>query len=310
MGKPILKAHLALFTVNALYGASHIIAKGVMPNYITPNVFIFLRVLGATILFWIVKLLFVREKVKRKDILLLAICGVFGVAVNQLFFFNGLNLSSSINSGIIMTLNPIIVVVLSFFILKESLSSWRTIGIIIGTIGAVMLTLSSGNLKGDAFLGDMFLFINATSYALYLVLVKPLMKKYKPLTVITYVFTFGLLYVMLYPPTLSELAQMNFEVLPLMVVLKIIFVIVFVTFITYLLTVYALKLISPTVSSSYIYLQPILVILFAFLFYKIGISEDYTGSITLQKLLYMAFIFLGVYITSTSSFVKSKQQIK
>ena len=49
----ILKAHLALFLVNALYGANHVVAKGVMPNYLTPSVFIFLRVLGATVLFWV-----------------------------------------------------------------------------------------------------------------------------------------------------------------------------------------------------------------------------------------------------------------
>jgi drug/metabolite transporter (DMT)-like permease len=301
----ILRAHLALFIVNALYGANHIIAKGVMPNYLTPNVFILLRVAGASLLFWIIKLFFVKEKVERKDILRLAVCAIFGVAANQLFFFNGLNLSSSINAGIIMTINPILVVILSFFILKEKITWQKSVGIIIGATGAILLTLTAGTGSGDSLLGDLFLFINAASYAIYLVLVKPLMKKYKPFTVITYIFSFGLLYVLFYPPTLMDLAETNFSQIPIDVVMKILYVIVGVTFFAYLLTVYGLKFLSPSVSSSYIYLQPVLVMIFTFLFGMWGLSEDYTDTITLEKVGYMLVIFVGVFLTSTGSFRKA-----
>ena len=295
----ILRAHLALFLVNALYGANHIIAKGVMPDYLTPDVFILLRVAGATLLFWIIKLLFIKERVERKDFLMLAVCAIFGVAMNQLFFFNGLNLSSSINAGIIMTINPILVVILSYFILKEKITWKKAIGISIGATGAILLTLTAGTGSGDSLLGDLFLFINAASYAVYLVLVKPLMKKYKPFTVITYIFSFGLLYVLLYPPTLMDLAETNFSQIPLDVLLKILYVIIGVTFFAYLLTVYSLKFLSPSISSSYIYLQPVLVMLFTFLFGMWGLSEDYTDTITLEKIGYMLVIFLGVFLTSS-----------
>ncbi|MDG1333277.1 MAG: DMT family transporter [Crocinitomicaceae bacterium] len=301
----ILRAHLALFIVNALYGANHIIAKGVMPNYLTPNVFILLRVAGATALFWIIKLFFVREKVERKDIARLAVCAIFGVAANQLFFFNGLNLSSSINAGIIMTINPILVVILSYFILKEKLTLPKSIGILIGATGAILLTLTAGTGSGDSMLGDLFLFINAASYALYLVLVKPLMSKYKPFTVITYIFSFGLLYVLFYPPTLMDLAETNFAQIPFDVVMKILYVIIGVTFFAYLLTVYGLKFLSPSVSSSYIYLQPVLVMIFTFLFGMWGLSEDYTDTITLEKVGYMLIIFVGVFLTSSGSLRKT-----
>ncbi len=297
----VLKAHIALFSVNAIYGANHVIAKGVMPDYLTPSVFIFLRASGATLLFWIFKIIFVREKVQRKDLFLMALCGLFGVAMNQLFFFHGLSLTSPVNTGIIMTVNPILVMILSFFLLKEAITWRKSIGITIGATGAILLTLTAGTGSGDSLIGDLFIFINATSYALYLVLVKPLMKKYAPLTVITYVFTFGLLYVMTYPPTLMELSVTDFQ-LPTHIVFIILFVIVSVTFLTYLLTVYGLQHVSPSVSSAYIYLQPVLVMLFAVIFSAVGLAEDYTGSITLEKVLYMLIIFIGVYITSSSSF--------
>lgn len=292
------KAHLALFLVNTLYGASHVLAKGVMPTYLSPSVFILFRVLGATLLFWIVKTIAVHQQVAKKDLLLLAACGLFGVAINQLFFFHGLNLSSAINSGIIMTVNPILVIILAYFILKERITLPKIIGILLGATGAILLTLTGSSGHGDSMLGDFFLFINAVSYAVYLVIAKPLMKKYNPLTVITYVFTFGSAFVLLYPPTISELLQTNFETIPGGIWIKIAYVIVGVTFFTYLLTMYGLKFLSPSVSSAYIYLQPVLVIFFALLLSHVGIAEDYSGTITVKKGVYMVLIFIGVWLTS------------
>ncbi|MFT6246473.1 MAG: drug/metabolite transporter (DMT)-like permease [Salibacteraceae bacterium] len=306
----VLKAHIALFSVNALYGANHVIAKGVMPDYLTPSVFIFLRASGATLLFWIFKIIFVREKVQRKDLFLMALCGLFGVAMNQLFFFHGLSLTSPVNTGIIMTINPILVVILSFFFLKEAITLRRSVGILIGASGAILLTLTAGTGAGDSALGDLFIFINAASYGFYLVLVKPLMKKYRPLTVITYVFSFGFILVMLYPPTLMELSVTNFSRIPMNTVFVIIYVVVGVTFLAYLLTVFGLKHVSPSVSSAYIYLQPVLVMLFAVVLSAVGMAEDYTGTITVEKIMYMLLIFIGVYITSSSSFTKKMKKLK
>ena len=305
----VVRAHVALFTVNALYGINHVIAKGVMPDYLTPSVFIFLRASGAVLLFWLVSILLIREKVQRKDFVRLALCGLFGVAVNQLFFFHGLSLTSSVNTGIIMTINPILVVILSYFMLNESISWKKAGGIALGATGAILLTLTAGTGSGDSALGDVFVFINATSYALYLVIVKPLMIKYKPITVITYVFSFGFIWVSLYPPTLIELFQTDFSAIPLDKVYVILFVIVGVTFLTYLLTVYALKFVSPSVSSAYIYLQPVLVMIFAVALSAIGLAQDYTDTITLEKIGYMLLIFMGVYLTSSTSFLKKRTRV-
>jgi drug/metabolite transporter (DMT)-like permease len=300
----IVSAHLALFGVNTLYGASHVLAKGVMPNYLSPNVFIVFRVFGATALFWLVSSFLKREKIAKNDLLRLAFSGLFGVAINQLFFFHGLNLSSSINSGIIMSANPLIVVVLSFFILRERISVTKVVGVLIGALGAILLTLTAGTGKGDSVLGDAFLFINATSYALYLVIVKPLMQKYSPLTVITYVFTFGLGFILLFPPTLFDLFQTDVIRIPWDAWMKIVYIVVGVTFLTYLLTMYGLRYLSASASSAYIYLQPVLVLLFAHLFFKLGISEDFTGTITVEKMSYMLLIFSGVYLTSVGAIRK------
>jgi len=203
-----------------------------------------------------------------------------------------------------------LVVILSFFILKESITWRKSVGIALGATGAVLLTLTAGTGSGDSMLGDLFLFINAASYAVYLVIAKPLMKKYSPLTVITYVFTFGASFIMLYPPTLSEFVQTDFSAITTDVALKIGYVVIGVTFFTYLLTMYGLKYLSPSVSSAYIYLQPVLVMFFAYTLSSIGIADDYTDTITWEKVLYMTIIFIGVYITSSSSFqLKQKKKM-
>ncbi len=296
-----VQAHLALLFVNVLYGASHVLAKGVMPGYLSPTVFILFRAVGATALFWLVLSLTKRSKIERKDFPLIALCGLFGVAINQLFFFHGLNLSSAFNSGIIMALNPIMVVILSFFLLKERLTAFKITGITLGATGAILLTLKASSLIGDSRLGDFFLFLNALSYAIYLVLAKPLMTKYSPIQVITWVFTFGLLFVLLFPPTLNELSQTNFQRIPTEIWWKITYVVIGVTFLTYLLTIFGLKYLSATISSAYIYTQPVMVLLFTFLFAVIGWSEDYRSTITSEKILYMFVIFTGVYLTSKST---------
>jgi drug/metabolite transporter (DMT)-like permease len=293
------RAHLALLFVNTLYAAGHIIAKGVMPAFLSPTTFIFFRIAGATVLFWIIKLLFLpKEHLQKKDIGLFLLCSLFGVTVNQLFFFHGLNLSSSINSGIIMTTNPILVAILAYFLLKEKVSWQKLIGIGIGATGAILLTLVGKTNKGDSSLGDLYLFINSLSYAVYLVIAKPLMQRYSPFTVITYVFTFGLMYMLIFPYTYIETFKVDFTVIPTEIWAKIGYIVFGVTFLTYLSTMYGLKYLSPSTSSSYIYTQPVLVIVFAIIFASIGLSDDYTQTITIEKIGYMLMIFFGVWLTS------------
>ena len=294
----IIRAHIALLVVNLLYGANHVLAKGVMPRYLDPNTFILLRVSGAVLLFWILLLSQQRKTIDRKDYWRFLAAGLFGVAINQLFFFHGLNLSSALNAGIIMALNPIMVVVLATFISKEVLRTSKLIGVFIGALGAILLTISSGKLPGTSTMGDLFLLINALSYALYLVLSKPLLLKYSPIQVITYVFTIGLILLLLFPPTWSNFASVDFQQIPTSAWYKITYVIIGVTFLTYLLTIYGLKYVSPTVSAAYIYTQPVMVMLFTVLFATFGWAEDYTHTITLERILYMLFVFSGVYLVS------------
>lgn len=272
-----------------------------MPEFIKPSGFILLRVIGALFLFALSYFLFINEKVDTKDIFRLAICGIFGVAINQLFFFEGLNLTTPINASIIMTINPILVILISFLIIRESITLKKILGILFGLFGASILILKS---EGVSFssnhqMGNLFVFINASSYGLYLVLIKPLMQKYHPITVLFYVFSFGLLYVI--PFGFENLTRVKWAIIPASIYLEIAFVVVCTTFIAYLLNSSALKRLSPTTVSVYIYLQPILASLFAVFW-----GAD---SVDNQKIIATLLIFLGVYFVSVPSLKGEKAKL-
>ncbi len=289
----IVFAHISLFVANLIYAINYTFAKDVMPNFIQPSGFILLRVTGAVTLFSLFYFLFVNEKVEKKDVIRLAICGIFGVAINQLLFFKGLNLTTPINAAIIMTINPVLVIIMSALILFEKINLRKGIGIALGLIGASNLILNGGDVSGNTnfMLGNMFVFINAASYGLYLVLVKPLMHKYNPITVMFYVFAFGLFYVL--PFGYNELLVVDWASFPTIIIWEVLFVVVCTTVIAYLLNSLALKSLNPSTVSIYIYLQPVLATLFAI----------FRGSDSLDKIKIISaiIVFVGVYLVSVRS---------
>ena len=292
-----IKPHLALLGANIIYGLNYTIAKDVMPEYISPFGFIFCRVIGALSLFWLIYA-FTYEKVAKKDLLLLAICGFFGVAANQLMFFYGLNLTSPINAGIIMTSNPIFVLIASAIILKNKITVLKVSGISLGIIGALLLLLFKTDFSfgSETITGDIFIFLNALSYGTYLVIAVPLMKKYKPLTVITWVFTFGAIFV--FPFGVEQSTQIEWSTFSSTIWWEFTFVIIGTTFLAYLLNIYGLKNLNPATVSTYIYLQPLLAATFA-----IWSGKDRLDWI---KIIAALLIFSGVYLVSKRKALKTQ----
>lgn len=291
----MLLAHLALFAVGVFYALNYVVAKGIMPDYIGPSGFIFFRVLGATVIFWLVHRFTSNEKIERSDYPRFIQCALFGVALNQLFFFNGLNLTSPLNAAVIMTTNPVLVLLASAVILREQITKRKVFGVSLGLSGALALIvlpvlLGSENIEwhnGDP-IGDAMIFINAVSYGIYLVTVKPLMAKYQPMTVIKWVFTFG--FVMVFPFGYAQALEVNWHEMPTEILWGVAYVIVCVTFLAYYLNVYAMKTLSPSAVSVYIYLQPVFA---GALSLGLGMED-----LNWVKVLAAALIFSGVYLTS------------
>ena len=289
MNKRLL-AHLALFAANLIYGINYTVAKEVMPDYIEPLGFILVRVTGSVVLFWLCYALFYYEKVKKGDLLKLAVCGLFGVAINQMLFFEGLNLTTPINAAVIMVSNPILVLLFGIFLATERFSTRKGIGVALGAIGAIVLITNGSqvSMNNEHFWGNIMVFINASSYAVYLVLVKPLMQKYRPITVISWVFLFGILFVI--PFGWSDFHAIQWATMPYDILWRIAFVVIGTTFLAYLFNIYGLKTLNPSTVSTYIYLQPVLASIVAII-----ASSD---SLDITKIGSSILIFLGVYLVS------------
>jgi drug/metabolite transporter (DMT)-like permease len=295
--KNTTKAHLALLGANVIYGANFIIVKGIMPDKISPTAVVFIRLACCTFLFWLIKFLFVKEQIKSRDLLRLALCGLLGAAANQLLFFHGINLTSPIDASIIMTITPVIVLIFSLFILKESITKPKIIGISVGGVGAILLILYGNKAVGtSSFLGNLFVFLNACSYGLYLVVAKTLMKKYHTITVISWVFLFGFIYV--FPFGINDVLTTNFEAFTLNTYLVLGFIVLFTTFFAYLFNIYALNYLSPSVNSSYVYLQPAVSFIIVSISAYVFLNNDYAQDINLIKIVSCLLIVLGVYIIS------------
>jgi drug/metabolite transporter (DMT)-like permease len=290
MNQKNITAHLAVLGANVIFGLNYVIAKGIMPNWLEPRAIILLRVVGAASVFWLAGLFGKSQKVDRKDMQRMLVAAFFGVALNQIMFFEGLNLTTPINASIIMVGTPIFVLVMSHFVIGEKITRLKSLGITLGFLGAAFLILRKGHLSltSGTSLGNLLVFVNASSYGLFLVLVKPLMRKYRPLTVMKWVFTFGLLFVL--PVSWKQITMADFGAIPPRIWMAISYVIIFTTILAYFLNNYSLKRISPAANSSYIYSQPVIASLVA-----VAAGKD---RITFNEIVSVLLIFAGVYFVN------------
>ena len=287
------KRNLALIgatIVSIIYGVTFTIAKDVMPLYIDAYGFILLRVGGSVILFWLVWLFMPKEKIALNDFPRIIAAAFFGVAFNMLTFFKGLSLTSPISAAVIMVSTPMIVLTLSALIMKERMQKRMVFGIMLGLIGTAFLILYGKSIGGatNAGLGNFLVLVNAISYGFYLIIVKKLMDKYNAFTFVKWIYLFG--FIMVLPFGWSQFQTVNWALVPMDICWKIGFVVVFSTFLTYLLNLLSMKELKPTTVAVFIYLQPVFATIFA-----ISLGKD---ELSLVKIGSAVLIFVGVYLVT------------
>ena len=283
-------AHLSLLAANIIYGLNYSIAKSVMPDAIKPFALVSLRSVITASLFWITSLFMPKEPVKSKDLLFLFGCSFFGVVINQTLFLVGLDLTSPINSSIILSTNPIFAFVFAAVILKERISFLKGTGLAIGLSGVLLLIFQRGapDVTSSTFLGDVFTLVNTISWAFYTVIIKRMLEKYHPVTVMKWTFLFGV-FVNL-PVGYHQWSTMDWSAISFSAWLGIGFVVVFATYLGYLLISFGLRRLSPTIVSTYTYTQPIIAAYLASI-----LGQDH---IDLVMIISAVLIFAGVFVVS------------
>lgn len=290
-----LWAHLSMFFACAFWGLMAPLGKDAMTNGVTGIDMVTFRVTGAAILFWITSLFTKHEHVPVKDVLRLGLAGLFGLTFNQCCYTIGLSITSPINASIVTTSMPIFAMLLSALILKEPLTSKKVGGVLLGFSGAIILILSSATAASDKvgdIRGDMLCLFAQFSFALYLALFNPLIKKYSVVTVNKWMFTFATLYIL--PFTFSHVASIDFPNVPTSTWLESAFIVFVCTFVCYILTMYAQQTLRPTVVSVYNYVQPMVAVVVSVLT-GLGIFKP-------AHALAVVLVFFGVrFVTKSKS---------
>lgn len=291
--------HIALLFANIIFGVNNPIARFLMPDLLDPIALTFFRFLGGMLLFWIASVFVKREHVPFKDIVLLFFASIFGLTLNQLPFFIGLSMTSSIDASIVVTMLPIITMILSAIFLKEPITQLKAIGVLVGASGALIIVfggateqVGSGNM-----LGNLIVFLAVIGFAIYLTMFKKLIDRYHPITIMKWMFLFATITGL--PFSYANIIEANYAGLSAMSWISVGYVIVFATFLGYLLLPIGQKVLRPTTLSMYNYVQPIVASIVAVMMGldKFGYHQG------LSALL----VFSGVYIVTQS---KSRAQME
>jgi drug/metabolite transporter (DMT)-like permease len=286
--------HLALLGTNIFFAINFSAIKSLIDGgFVLPFGLNMARMFGATALLWVLYLLKPnKQPIKKWHYSRFFWCSILGVTINQLFFIKGLSMTHTIHASLLMLTTPIIITIIAAWILKERLTWNKIIGLILGVGGASVLILSKKVESNgmNVLLGDFLIIVNAICYSYYFILVKPLMKRYDPLTVLRVCFTLGT--VIALPFCWSEFSQIPWVKSDAKAFALLTTVVVGGTFLAYLFNIYGIKHLGASVSGAYIYFQPVFATLISMVF--MGEKLDWF------KAAAAICIFAGVYITNKS----------
>ncbi len=258
--RPLL-AHACILSANICWGLMSPIGKDAMLNGVDNLNLVFMRALGGALFFWIMSLFFSREHVPLKDIFAFCGAGLLGLIFNQCCFTIGLSITSPSNASIVTTALPIFAMILSAIILKEPITGRKTLGVCIGCSGALILILSSAaahdSRVGDI-RGDLMCIFAQLSFALYLALYRNYLRRYSPITLSKWMFTWATL--IMSPFLIPHAAQTAWHEIPAKAWAEAGFVVLFGTCLAYMLMQIAQSILRPTVVSIYNYVQPVVAV--------------------------------------------------
>ena len=290
--RPLI-AHLSMFGACAGWGLMAPVGKDAMLHGVSGLSMVTFRVVGACILFWIASLFTRREHVPMRDKLMFIGAALFGLLLNQCCYTLGLSLTSPINASIVTTSMPIFAMILSAVILKEPITGKKALGVMMGCSGALMLILTSAahaSSKVGDIRGDLLCLFAQFSFALYLSLFNPLIRRYNVFTINRYMFSWAAL--MLLPFTFGDTMETLRSPLTATTWLEVGYVVGIGTFVCYILTMIGQRTLRPTVVSVYNYVQPVVSVL-ASLLMGIGVLKP-------THALAVVLVFSGVWLVTKS----------
>lgn len=245
-----------LFVTQVIFSTLPIASKLILP-VVEPLGIATFRIFGAALAFATVKWSSRRGYVTApRDLLKLLGLSLLGVVLNQVLFLEGVQRTTAVHTNILITTIPVFTLGIALLLGRERASVLKLTGIALAGAGAAWLALArGGHAEGSSLPGDLLIVTNSICYASYLVLSKDLLKRYDPITVVTYVFLFGALVIA--PVGVPALVRIPAEALTTRTLLVMGYIVLFTSFLTYLLSIWALKRAQSSLVAMYVYVQPV-----------------------------------------------------
>jgi len=223
---------------------------------------------------------------KARDLPMLALCSFLGVTANMALYLEGLSRSTATNAGLMMCLIPVFTFVVAAAFRYERFHASRALGVLVALAGAAMLQCAGGpELGPEHALGNLLMVMNTFSYAVYLVISRPLLSRYPSMVLIAWVFVLAVPFA----PFLARGERLVPDA-PAATWWGLAFILVFCTSVPYLLNAFALARLRASTTATYVYAQPLITGIGG----RIVLGERATGGTFLSA----ACVFLGIWLVA------------
>jgi len=285
--KKSLAPHIALFSVQVFFGTATVLGKFALLAF-PPNALVGFRVGGAALAFYILQRFRGTMALDRRaDYFKFALFAVIGVALNQLFFFKGLSLTTAVNTSLIAVTIPIFTILLSALSGNDSLSWRKLAGIVLAAAGVVyLIDPARAGFGSETTQGDILIVLNSLCYAIYMAISKRLISHYGALKSIAWLFLFASLINV--PVGIFSLRAVNLAKVSVNSWLFVAGLVIFPTIMAYFWNAWALSRVEPSIVAVYIYLQPLIGFLSAVFF----LGEHFSLRLLFSAMLVFAGVFL------------------
>nr|WP_321453997.1 DMT family transporter [uncultured Carboxylicivirga sp.] len=290
------KGHISIIVSCIIFATNIILTNALVGTWMTPMGYTLTRLVYGVAVLWIMSLFFKREKVSGKDLFVLAIGGVLGFIVSQFAFALSLRYTTPVNYSLIMAMVPVVVLVLSFFFLKEKITSNKSIGILLSVIGATVIILQrkTGSEVGtNNILGVLIAFLSMSSYGIYLMITREVSQKYSSITILKWMFLITA--ILLLPFGYKELMEQKIysSSVTMVPIVQLLTILIFDATLVYFLLLIALRNLKATTVSTYMNFLPVFTSVLA----VIGGQELFT----LNKMLAIVLVIGGVTLVTRSN---------
>lgn len=294
MDKHKIEGHSAVLLANVIFGLGVPVTKLLLDEWVSPMAYMATRCMGAAAIFWLISLFMPRERVERRDLLVIMGGGLLGFVVSQTLTAWALHFTTPVYFSIIATLTPVATMVCAALLIGERLSLRGALGVAIGVVGALLMVMvgRQGGSGMNDLLGIGLAVLSLLTWAVYLIITRKVSVKYTAVTQMKWVFLVSTLAVLPFSWTDLQASRLYSSQWAWSGVAEMAFIVVFATVAGFFAIPFALRYLKTTTVSVYTNLQPVVAS-----FVAIAIGQDL---LSWDKPVSLALVLLSAWIVTNS----------